>query len=181
MLKAFYDISKSTLFMAIIWPIAILFLVISCDRPYRDSIVYEFVSKSDELICILIPERANFYGTRLSEVYGDSTILTAYNAGYHTSFVRHLRQEYSGYYNFNQMAPNDTFRVFITEKFSIDDYRKEMMEMFQEDRYLQRYDLLIEDFNILFDKERNVLQIPYPPDKRMKDMIMWPRYQEHID
>ena len=158
-------------------PLFLLLSLLSCDYfPWIDkTIAYEVINSSEHDIKFIHPANHPTVSTDFECILGDSTLLATDKGGYTgiTIKMNSTGSNYSGYYSFSQMAPYDTLRVFIIDDRSFFNNRK---ELFNNDIYLQRYDLLEDDFNKLYDKDRNVLQIPYPPDERMKDMKMWPRY-----
>ena len=75
---------------------------------------------------------------------------------------------YSNYLTLEEMSPYDTVRIFVYS-------RKDSKKVLEVDEYYYRYDLTTKDMrNLLNDK--NQLEISYPPDERMKDIKMCPRY-----
>ena len=75
--------------------------------------------------------------------------------------------------NYFSNIPSDTLSVFYFHADTISKYSWE--EIQQGYKILQRYDLSLEDFKRLSDKN-GVPVIIYPPDERMKDMKMYPPY-----
>ena len=76
--------------------------------------------------------------------------------------------KYSNYTTLEEMSPYDTVRVFVYN-------RNDSEKVLEVDEYYYRYDLTTKDMrNLLNDK--NQLEISYPPDERMKDIKMCPRY-----
>ena len=74
-----------------------------------------------------------------------------------------------------QRMPRDTVSIFY---FHADTVNKYPWEIIQRDyKILQRYDLSSQDICTLKD-HRGIPEIPYPPDERMKDMKMYPPYNE---
>ena len=70
--------------------------------------------------------------------------------------------------------PSDTLSVFYFHADTISKYSWE--EIQQDYNILQRYDLSLEDFKRLSDKN-GVPVITYPPNEAMKDMRMYPPYR----
>jgi hypothetical protein len=77
--------------------------------------------------------------------------------------------------NYFKNIPSDTLSVFFFHSDTVSRYSWE--EIQQEYKVLQRYDLSIEDINLLYNKY-GVPEIPYPPNERMKNMKMYPPYGE---
>ncbi|MCM1501409.1 MAG: hypothetical protein NC115_01925 [Bacteroidales bacterium] len=71
-----------------------------------------------------------------------------------------------------QLDDADTIRLFFFDKSVIDSYSWDEIH----DNYLvlQRYDFS------KFDLEKLNWRISYPPDERMKDIKMWPPYEEVV-
>lgn len=71
---------------------------------------------------------------------------------------------------FEEYVPSDTLSMFV---FHTDTLEANLWEtIIDEYKVLKRYDLSIEDIQLLnYD-------IPYPPTERMKDMQMYPPYEE---
>jgi hypothetical protein len=77
--------------------------------------------------------------------------------------------------NFFKKLPGDTLSVFY---FHTDTVSRYSWEEIQHDyKILRRYDLSLEDI-ILLKNEYDVPEIPYPPNELMKDMKMYPPYEE---
>jgi hypothetical protein len=71
--------------------------------------------------------------------------------------------------------PCDTISVFFFSQDTLNTYSWE--EIKHRYKVLRRYDLSIEDIQKLKNKY-DVPEIPYPPDERMKDMKMYPPYNQ---
>ncbi|GHT78968.1 hypothetical protein AGMMS50262_22190 [Bacteroidia bacterium] len=69
--------------------------------------------------------------------------------------------------------PHDTLSVFFFSKDTLNAYSWEEIKLGY--KILQRYDLSIEDINLLYNKY-GVPEIPYPPSEVMRDMKMYPPY-----
>ena len=72
--------------------------------------------------------------------------------------------------------PRDTLSVFYFHTDTLAKYKWD--EIKERYKVLRRYDLSIEDINILHNKD-GVPEIPYPPDERMKNMKMYPPYDNN--
>lgn len=70
--------------------------------------------------------------------------------------------------------PQDTLSIFIFSKDTLDKYS--WPEVQSGYKILQRYDLSLEDFKKLSDKN-GIPVITYPPSEAMKDMKMYPPYE----
>lgn len=77
---------------------------------------------------------------------------------------------YSNWEKYFRTLPNDTLSLFIFHTDTLNKYKWE--EIRKNYRVLKRYDLSIEDIQLL-DYE-----IPYPPTEKMKNMRMYPPYDE---
>lgn len=71
---------------------------------------------------------------------------------------------------------HDFVSIFIL-RYSLAPYKINDGTEVIEDSYLVRYDLSINDIHSLCNK-RGELEISYPPDERMKDIKMWPIYED---
>lgn len=91
-----------------------------------------------------------------------------------------------GYQSRIMHSPIDSFEEWIptnSEYYSMFVIKlatsSKLNECFQNDDYYVRYDLTIDDIHSLCDKD-GVLHISYPPSEAMKDVKMWPPYEEVI-
>lgn len=77
--------------------------------------------------------------------------------------------------SFEEWIPEGSshYSLFILDSQLLSDHS--YLNLFQNDLYLQRYDLTHNDI-ISLCNEDGVLVISYPPDERMKDINMWPPY-----
>lgn len=78
------------------------------------------------------------------------------------------------YLTFEEMMPYDTMRVFV-----FDGKYEDLLIPIENDLYLVRYDISIGDAQRLINEEGE-LEIHFPPDKRMKDIKMWPKYEDVV-
>lgn len=78
------------------------------------------------------------------------------------------------YLTFEEMMPYDTMRVFV-----FDEKYEDLLIPIENDLYLVRYDISIGDAQRLINEEGD-LEIHFPPDERMKDIKMWPKYADVI-
>jgi hypothetical protein len=70
--------------------------------------------------------------------------------------------------------PKDTLSIYIFSKDTLDRYNWSEIQLGY--KILIRYDLSIEDVNLLHNKY-DIPEIPYPPDERMKNMKMYPPFK----
>ena len=77
--------------------------------------------------------------------------------------------------NYFSNIPSDTLSIFYFHPDTISKYSWE--EIQHGYKILRRYDLSIEDMNLLFNNRYGSHEIPYPPDERMKNMKMYPPYE----
>ena len=78
------------------------------------------------------------------------------------------------YLTFEEMMPYDTMRVFV-----FDGKYEDLLIPIENDLYLVRYDISIGDAQRLINEEGE-LEIHFPPDERMKDIKMWPKYADVV-
>ena len=78
------------------------------------------------------------------------------------------------YLTFEEMMPYDTMRVFV-----FDGKYEDVLIPIENDLYLVRYDISIGDAQRLINEEGE-LEIHFPPDERMKDIKMWPKYADVV-
>jgi len=80
-------------------------------------------------------------------------------------------------YEFDELFQYDTLRVFVVKE-------REGGEPYDydydsEERFIVRYDISYNDTSYLLNKD-GALVLYYPPDERMKNVKMWPRYDDII-
>ncbi len=75
------------------------------------------------------------------------------------------------YLTLEEMMPYDTMRVFV--------FDKKYEDPIENDLYLVRYDISIGEAQRLINEEGE-LEIHFPPDERMKDIKMWPKYEDVV-
>lgn len=78
------------------------------------------------------------------------------------------------YLTLEEMMPYDTMRVFV-----FDGKYEDVLIPIENDLYLVRYDISIGDAQRLINEEGE-LEIHFPPDERMKDIKMWPKYEDVV-
>ena len=71
------------------------------------------------------------------------------------------------------------FSLYSAKRHEIRDYERFYTEFYGGDEYLVRYDLRINDIYSLLNKD-GALELHFPPDERMKDIHMWPPYEEVV-
>ena len=137
---------------------------------FGDKFVGYFINESDLSIGYTVPEGIIDW----DHVSIDST-LNSYRGILlfdiifpHTDRIIYSR----GFNTFSDFIPTsqDHISLFVVE---FPDYET----AFEEDRYYVRYDLTLEDFYHLQDENGNLI-LYFPPDERMKDIKMWPRYED---
>ena len=78
------------------------------------------------------------------------------------------------YLTLEEMMPYDTMRVFVFDR-----KYEDVLIPIENDLYLVRYDISIGDAQRLINEEGE-LEIHFPPDERMKDIKMWPKYADVV-
>ena len=147
--------------------ILILFLFCKCDC---DGGCYmSFYNNSGKPVCYLIPLRYGIFypDTSLPELPIEYIITSIVNKESHGSLSYHT----------NQLFPNlssiDTISIFFFCPDTLSKYEWETIR--KEYKILMRYDFSYTDFQKLN------WEVYYPPTEVMKDMKMFPPYQEKID
>ncbi|MCC8145528.1 MAG: hypothetical protein LIO93_03620 [Bacteroidales bacterium] len=157
--------------MRVIYLITVVFLFTGCPDIYdRDTQIY-FENKSDVSIFIHYPLIGMQGG-----IYPDTTLSFNYS-GYS---IKPNAYVYGGISNTTienwiLSFPKDTVSIFIFDKDTLDKYSWKTIQ--QHYKILKRYDLSLDDFNKLSDKN-GVPIITYPPTELMKDIKMFPPYLE---
>ncbi len=110
-----------------------------------------------------------FRSKDLKEVSSKNTTIMGYN-DVSVSFFTTAGEVYSCYssYGLFEIFKLDTLRVFVYERHEYD--------LAQVESYLVRYDITKKDYFNLVNNKRE-LEIHFPPDERMKDIKMWPKYE----
>ena len=87
--------------------------------------------------------------------------------------VGEVKKVYS-VYEFDELFQYDTLRVFVVkDEFSIE------VPVDLEKEFLVRYDISYNDALDLLNED-GALELSYPPDVRMKNVKMWPKYEDVI-
>ena len=158
--------------------LSLLLCFYSCDEPVKydyEEIQYLFKNDTDQDVVFLC-----FRNMVLVDIDYDSSDTTIVNCFRHSSCrvvsARNNLKCNSRYDTFKKMFSGAQFvRVFVSD---MNDYYHPR-EWCKRDSYYVRYDISLEDIQKLINDERE-LEIHYPPDERMKDIKMWPRYEDVI-
>ncbi len=141
---------------------------------HKEGVWYHFINNSADEVEFLFPIKPmSYYSFICGDMFDidihDTTITSTRPLfARHSVFPYDDDQLFSNYTTLEEMSPYDTVRIFVYS-------RKDSKKVFEVDEYYYRYDLTTKDMrNLLNDK--NQLEISYPPDDRMKDIKMCPRY-----
>lgn len=157
----------------------LVFVSVSC-IPEHHVLDFSLHNDSQIDVSIFIPNKIYGYcmgglifeSKDLKEVSPMDTSIVGYNNVSWPFFVPSgaVCSGYSSYGLFD-IFKLDTLRIFVCEGHEYD--------LSKVKSYLMRYDITMKDyFNMLNGKRE--LEIHYPPDVRMKDIKMWPRYEDVI-
>ncbi len=160
-------------------------MLCSCDPLYREYTPFRFINDSDIWVCFTSPyEKFNYH-----HIKADTTMMSYYEYVWVQSLANNCQSRV--YHNsldrFEEWVPQNTnyYSMFVF-KHDLDDEIYAGVEFddywrakFSSDEYYVRYDLTIDDIHSLCDSN-GVLVISYPPDERMKNIKMWPPYDEVI-
>ena len=153
--------------------IVLLIIACKCDNCLESNTSIYVDNKSDFVISFYFPLIGMQGG-----IYPDTTItFDKKNVGYPT---KSGTMAYAGISNISlerwiQSFPKDTVSIFIFSKDILDKFS--WFEIQSGYKILQRYDLSLEDFNRLSNKN-GVPVIDYPPSEAMKYMKMYPPYEQ---
>lgn len=145
-----------------------------CNPEYRESTRIYFENKSDYWVNFTCP-------LEKTSIYEDlDTTMTSYHGRVHQiSMLPHTSSRI--------MCPADTFEDWIpkgSEFFSMFVFENlpgsSEPELYENDEYYVRYDLTLDDIYSLCDNN-GVLHVSYPPSPEMKNIRMWPPYEEVIE
>lgn len=165
---------------SLLFSILSLFLMsMGCDPLYKEHTLIHFVNNSNELIRFTIPDEPQYN----SSPWADTTMISYWGRVIFKSLVGYESCTIAcSFDNYDQWIP------YEAEFYSLFVYKweptKELFEnvdeeCFRNDEYFIRYDLTLKDIYSLCDKE-GTLHISYPPTPEMKDIKMWPPYEEAI-
>lgn len=152
-----------------------LLLSASCEKVLKPVRIH-LVNESDNIVEFVSPSYSRFVGINNK----DSTLRYWISITEPTCLcLPHSEVSYySGFDNLEDMAECDTLRIFVFDPCLPwnDPYMRIRKDAIDNDIYLVRYDLTIENLNNLstVDKTGVSLIISYPPDSRMKDVKMYP-------
>lgn len=199
---------RNKLFMNIIL-FTLVFFVTSClsDLYYnyydKNSITIREVNESNSDVFFLVPQNRNRIWWERGHLFmtderfqhidmnqldiSDTTMinyaLTSVYVDY-DGLVGSKSDKYilSYFLSLEEMMPYDTMRVFVYDGlFRQDPYGPLAGNLvpIENDLYFVRYDISIEDARKLIN-DKGELEIHFPPDERMKNIKMWPRYEDVI-
>ncbi len=158
--------------------LSLLLCFCSCDEPIKydyEEILYFFKNDTDQDVVFLF-----FYNNGEVDIDYDSLDTTIVNCFRHSHCcvvpARNYLNCYIGYDTLKKMFSSGQYiRVFVSD---MNDYYHPR-EWCKKDSYFVRYDISIEDARKLINGNGE-LEIHYPPDERMKDIKMWPKYEDVI-
>lgn len=155
--------------------LSLFMMSMGCDPLYKEHTLIHFVNNSNELIRFTIPDEPQYNPSPWAD-----TTMTSY-------WGRVMSKSLVGYESCTIACSFDNYDEWIpygSEFYSLFVYKWEPTsesdeEYFSNDEYYIRYDLTINDIFALRDKG-GILSISYPPTPEMKDIKMWPPYEEAI-
>ena len=151
--------------------IVALIVTCKCKDCFESNTPIYVNNKSKFIISFYIPLIGMHGG-----IYPDTTItFDKKNVGYSTEpeNVAHAGISNISIERWVHSFPKDTVSIFIFNKEILDNYSWDKIQ--QEYNILQRYDLSLEDFKKLSNKN-DIPIISYPPTEDMKDVKMYPPY-----
>lgn len=160
-------------------------LLVSCLRDTTGHIYYEFINNTGEVLEVLYPARYTYaVPFQSGDMYDlDKNDTTMSGAGLKAFFSRtnvyqfDKTTEDSGYTSIEEMAPYDTVRVFIYDA-SYQIYPGPgSQQIWESEKYYCRYDFTSKDLYQLMNEDGNIV-ICFPPDVTMKNVKMWPHYED---
>jgi len=168
------------LIIKILIGLSLLLCICSCDDPSEsdcDEVQYYLNNDTNQNAVFLL-----FCNTGILDRYIDYDPLdtTIVNCFRHSDCCvvparNHLKCDI-GYDPLKKMFSSGQYiRVFISD---MNDYYHPR-EWCKKDSYFVRYDISIEDARKLINGNGE-LEIHFPPDERMKDIKMWPKYEDVI-
>ncbi|GHT80090.1 hypothetical protein AGMMS50262_24170 [Bacteroidia bacterium] len=161
---------KMKSFVAILSVLSMM-LFSKCELPSYNEI--DYVNNADyDVYFIALGNR----GKHVNTTYSDTTIFfdkkTLGSTIKTHSYIK-VNIGTSPIENYFNNIPSDTLSIFYFHPDTLAKYDWE--EVRQGYMVLRRYDLSIEDINLLYNKY-GVPEIPYPPSEVMRDMKMYPPY-----
>jgi hypothetical protein len=144
-----------------------------CELIMDRYVPLDIANESEFIICSYVP----LIG-RIGGIYPDTTLsFDNKNIGYTTNpnEIAHRSVGSISREQWISSFPKDTVSIYIFNKDTLDVYSWQVIQ--QNYKILQRYDLSLEDINNLKDKY-GIPVIAYPPNEKMKNMKMYPPYEE---
>ena len=170
----------------------LLLFVYSCDNPFKKRTFLIFSNDTDIEIRVSI---LNDYGWAQKWIK---------DIPYDTTMASLLQRQCDG---FSTVLPNSTYfnrlrfesledwfpttcdfipffvidsSIYEAKWNEIHDSEQFYTQFYGDDEYLVRYDLKINDLYSLVNKD-GAVELHFPPDERMKDIHMWPPYEEVVE
>lgn len=159
--------------------LAVVIMIIGCDPLYKDHTLIHFINNSNNPICFTIPDERHYPHSP----WADTTMSSYWKHVMIKSLVGNESCSIAcSFDDYDKWIPYDSkyYSLFVFKW----EPNKELLEnvdeeCFRNDEYYIRYDLSLNDIISLCDED-GVLNISYPPTPEMKDIKMWPPYEEAI-
>lgn len=164
-------------------------LTYSCSKDDVNHIYFMMENNCSLQIEFLFPEKHSnsvpfLWGTMKDLECNDTTINGAWKAHFGRMTVMPHSQwtTDSGFCTIEEMAPYDTFRVFVYDAsyHYLPPSENDLDEFFKTETYYCRYDLTSENLYDLLDSNRNIV-IAFPPPNNMSLVKMWPPYESFMN
>lgn len=155
--------------MMVLIGIVIIFCY-QCRFPGDSKHEWYFENQTNDTLCV-------YFAWGYQTAYPDTALPIDPNKAHILGTPPHKKQEVYNSIEYNKMInnlPKDTLSVFVFHQDTLLKYKWE--DIRQSYNILKRYDLSLDDIRLLYENHTPV--IPYPPDERMKNMKMFPPYEE---
>ncbi len=169
----------------------LLLFVYSCDNPFKKKTTMFFYNDTDKEIGV---SQLNDYGWAqkwIKDIPFDTTMASLIQRkcdGFSTVLPNSTSCRRFRFESFEDWFPTSCdfipffvidFSIYEAKWNEIRDSEQFYTQFYGADEYLVRYDLKINDIYSLLNKD-GALELHFPPDERMKDIHMWPPYEEVV-
>ena len=161
--------------------ISMLALFVSaCNNPFTKKTILVFYNDSRLEIGLTLPDDVG-RGDKDAEVDSTMTSFRKWSDSYTSFCPLECRKFRIRLESFEEWIPRNTDYIpfFIFDYSTMENAGANTIAFYNKDEYIVRYDLTISDIYFLLNSD-GALELHFPPDERMKDIHMWPPYEEVV-
>ena len=162
----------------------IAFFFTACNNPFAKTTNMYFYNDSHFKIGFTLPNDIPWEQKWITQTTIDTTMSSFFK--WSDNYSSLLPYD-NGFYrmrfaSFEEWFPKESsiLPFFIFDFSTMENAGANTIAFYNKDEYIVRYDLTISDIYFLLNSD-GALELHFPPDERMKDIHMWPPYEEVID